>query len=68
MIVWCMLTVFTYCTGSIPCAGETAVKGKVIKEEHNLYLINFFEYAFKQGYLGDWSEPRLIKKDVCIKE
>ena len=69
-IVWCMMNVVLDC-GLGPnggCMAETAVKGKVVTKNDNFYLVDFSEYAKKQGYIGTWSEPKLIDEEKCIED
>lgn len=70
MIVWCMLFITLNCSSPEfgVCEGNTAVRGKVIKTEPDFYFVDFSEYAKKQKYLGDWSAPRLVEKDTCVKD
>lgn len=66
MIVWCLMTVAINVSG-IPMFADTAVKGKRLNENPLMYKVDFSEYAKKQGYLGDWSEPRFVESDKCVE-
>lgn len=61
-IVWCMITVNLFSKGE-----ETAVKGKVIKENDKVYFVDFSEYARQQRYEGAYYYYA-VDKDKCIKE
>ena len=67
MIVWCMLLI-TISEGGETFKTETAVKGKVIKQEKGFYFIDFSEYALEKGYLGNWDRPIEVNKDNCVGE
>lgn len=68
-VVWCMMTVSVLCgIEDVPCVTETTVKGKIVNNGELYIRVDFSEYAKKQKYLGDWSEPKLVKKDLCIED
>lgn len=69
MFVWCMLMISLTddCTKTSCSIQETAVRGIVIQETTESYLIDFSEYAKKQGYIGNWSMLRTVSKNVCVE-
>lgn len=70
MFVWCMMAVVMDCGMSDQdayCQQETSVKGKVLRTTQDFYLVDFSEYAKKQGY-KELTNPKMIEKDICIKE
>lgn len=70
MTVWCSIFVLIHCVNfndnSARCLHETAAKGYVIGEMPTQYMVDFSEYAKKQGYVGDYS-GKMINKDNCVK-
>lgn len=67
-VVWCMLLVTINCGITETCDVETAVKGKIVTNGELYHRIDFSEYAKKQKYLGDWSEPKLVKAELCTEK
>jgi hypothetical protein len=62
-----MMVVVIDC-GGVNCMVDTAVKGKVLNKTSELYLVDFSDYAKKQGYIGDWSEPKPVDEEKCIED
>lgn len=62
--------IVVWCTLSVVIGGffhETAAKGKVKQETGISYLVDFSDYAKKQGYEGDYSNYT-VKKENCLEE
>jgi hypothetical protein len=63
MIIWCAMIVL-FGDGVFY---ETATKGKVIMDKGQSYVVDFSEYAKKQGYKGNYSFVT-IEKYLCLEE
>lgn len=62
MLLWCLVSIML--DGS---QVETSVKGKMMHEAESFYILDFSEYAKKQGYEGDYSSFT-VNKDYCTKD
>jgi len=66
MIVWCYINVTADCNKNVCNRVETAVLGTVVDKYEDNLLVDFSEYASKQGYKG-LSLPMLVNKDLCME-
>ncbi len=69
MFVWCMITVMMDCGlgKNVLCAADTSVKGKVLRINEDYYLVDFSDYAKKQGY-EDLVNPKMVEKNICMED
>lgn len=49
------------------CQFETAVYGKVLEYQNEIYKVDFSVYAKKQGYQDkSWAMPRYVEAERCV--
>lgn len=65
MVVWCMINIMLDCEMNKCKVQSTAVKGEIVGKNLMAYLVDFEEYAKKQGYKLD-KNPKWVSKYECV--
>lgn len=64
IIVICLIKVVTC---GFPVSIETEIDGKLLKEENNLYYVDFSDSTRAQKYCSKL-DKKLVPKNKCIKQ
>lgn len=51
---------------SVPVITNTQVKGHILQEDEEMYLVDFSQEAKKKKYIGDYKE-HMVHKSMCVK-
>ena len=51
---------------SVPVMTNTQVKGHILQEDDEMYLVDFSKEAKEKKYLGDYKE-QMVQKSMCVK-